>query len=273
VADRFHLKRTGVRIHKYKDLVEKYVNGHDFPTVNIGIVGKYANCDEAYISLKEALTHAAVSNNVQMKIVWINAEELEEKEAAKIPDIQGIIIPGGFDSRGVEGKIRAIKYVRKHGIPFLGICLGLQCAVIEFARNVLKIEDATSAEFNKDGTHVIHYVEGQADIVKKSGTMRLGAYDCKLAAGSMAAQLYGRKTVSERHRHRYEVNEQYIPQMEEKGFIVSGRCPQNNLVEVMEIKDHPFFIGTQTHPEFSSRLLIPAPLFVGLVKAAANLVK
>lgn len=278
VADRFHLPRKGVRIHKYRDLVERYLNGSELPSVSIGIVGKYDNCDEAYLSLKEALTHAAVQAEIKLNIKWINAAELEEttdmRSVLKIfEDVQGVIVPGGFDSRAVEGKIKAVQCCREKQIPFLGICLGLQCAVIEFARNVLNIPQATSQEFCKDAEDcVVHFVEGQSETIKKSGTMRLGAYDCELSKNSIARNLYGKKLISERHRHRYEVNDSYIQRFEEKGFRVSGRNPQSNLVEVMEmdISIHPYFIGTQAHPEFKSRLGDPAPLFLGLMKAAAN---
>ena len=274
-VDMFQLKRTGCRIHKYKDLVERYNNGEELPKITIGIVGKYENCSEAYISLKEALTHAAVDNNVSCEIKWINAEDLEgSTDHRKIwryfDGLQGIIVPGGFDVRGVEGKINAINYVREKQIPFLGICLGLQCAVIEFSRNVLGVTDATSEEFKNKGTCVVEFVEGQEDIRKKSGTMRLGAYDCSLTKGSIARQVYGRKMISERHRHRYEVSDTYAEQCEGKGFIVSGRNPQTNLVEIMELSQdiHPFFVGTQAHPEFKSRFGTPAPLFNGIVQAA-----
>ena len=277
IVDKFKLSRTGCRIHKYKDLVERYNNGKELPLITIGVVGKYENCAEAYISLKEAITHAAVSNNVKCEVKWINAEELE-----KIVDnrsiwrhfdgIHGIIVPGGFDIRGVEGKINAITYVREKKIPFLGICLGLQCAVIEFARNVLDIQGATSEEFSRDKTtpNVIEFVEGQEAIRQKSGTMRLGAYDCELKKDSLIRELYGKKTISERHRHRYEVASKYTEQFESNNFVVSGRNPQTGLVEMMELdrKVHPYFVGTQAHPEFRSRLHEPAALFNGLVAAA-----
>jgi CTP synthase len=280
VADRFHLPRKGVRIRKYRELVERYLNGGDQPVVNIGIVGKYENCDEAYLSLKEALTHAAVNNDVHHKVTWINAGELEEAQDMRsvwrhFEGIHGVIVPGGFDSRAVEGKIRAVQYCREKSIPYLGICLGLQCAVIEFARNVCggDLADADSQEFTPHtDSPVIHYVEGQHDDIKKSGTMRLGAYDCELVKDTIVRELYGRKTISERHRHRYEVNDNYVEDYEKVGFIVSGRNPQSNLVEMMELRReiHPYFVGTQAHPEFKSRLGNPAPLFDGLVKAAAE---
>lgn len=279
VADIFHMPRKGVRIHKYRELVERYTNGHDYKIVNIGIVGKYENCDEAYISLKEALVHAAVENEVKLKINWINAEDLEVgKDMRSIwrhfDGLDGVIVPGGFDSRGVEGKINAVRYCREKKVPFLGICLGLQCAVIEFARNVLDIPTATSREFvNKDDDDlccVVEMIDGQTGKIAKSGTMRLGAYDCVLNKNSFVRELYGKKNISERHRHHYEVNDKYSDSFEEKGFCVSGRNPQTNLIEMMELNDHPFFIGTQAHPEFKSRLGDSSPLFNGLIKAAMN---
>lgn len=277
IADKFHLKRNGCRIHKYRDLVEKYVGNIDMPTINIGIVGKYDNCDEAYLSLKEAVYHAAVANEVKVDIHWINSKELEQPKDMRgvwkyFEDINGIIVPGGFDSSGVEGKIRAIKYVREKKIPFLGICLGLQCAVIEIARNLCLLEGANSVEFDKDTKNpVIHFVEGQESIKKKSGTMRLGAYDCDLVKDSIVQLLYKKKLISERHRHRYEVNSEYVAKLNSEGkFKVSGTNPTTNLVEMMEldVNIHPFFVGTQAHPEFKSRLNAPAPLFDGLIKAS-----
>ena len=271
VADRFHLPRRGVRIHKYRDLVEKYINGHDLPSVTIGIVGKYENCDEAYISLKEALTHAAVQNNVKLVIKWITAKDLEGEKTDLLKDLSGVIVPGGFDSRGVEGKIRAIRYCRENKIPFLGICLGLQCSVIEFARNVMHMDGATSQEFDGNcKVPVIHFVNGQNANIKKSATMRLGAYDCELEKDSIIRELYKKKLISERHRHRLEVNNEFISGYADKGFVVSGRNPGTGLVEMMELKRdiHPYFVGTQSHPEFKSKLDAPSPLFVGLVSAA-----
>ena len=273
IADRFHLTRRGVRIHKYRDLVERYVNGHDLPQITIGIVGKYDNCDEAYLSLKEALIHASVQNNVKTLIRWISAEDIEKNGTQCLKDLSGLIVPGGFGSRGVEGKIAAIQYCRKNKMPFLGICLGLQCAVIEFARNVMDMDGATSQEFDEEcDIPVVHYMEGQSQSIKKSGTMRLGAYDCELEKESLARMLYKKKLISERHRHRLEVNEPLLKGFQKEGFVVSGRNPQTGLVEVMElnIKKHPFFVGTQAHPEFKSRLGEPAPLFDGLVKAASG---
>jgi CTP synthase len=278
IADKFHLKRNGCRIHKYRDLVEKYVGNINLPSINIGIIGKYDN-EEAYLSLKEALYHAAVANEVKVQINWINAKELEQAKDMRgvwkhFEDMDGTIVPGGFDSAGTEGKIRAIRYVREKKIPFLGICLGLQCAVIEIARNLCNMEGANSVEFDKNTKYpVVHYVEGQEQIKKKSGTMRLGAYDCEIESkDSLAYEVYKKKNVSERHRHRYEVNAEYIDTFAAKGFNVSGFNPNSKLVEIMELSktNHPFFIGTQAHPEFKSRLGSPAPLFDWLIKSSMN---
>lgn len=278
IADAFHLERRGLRIHKYRELVEKYNNGSELPRVRIGIVGKYENCDEAYVSLKEALVHASVANNVKLEIEWINAESLGDSSKdlrsvwRRFEGVHGVIVPGGFDTRGIEGKINAVRYCRERKVPFLGICLGLQCSVIEFARNVVGWANATSREFVKDDEatykFVVEMINGQGDKIKRSGSMRLGAYDCRLKKESVVAELYGRKLISERHRHHYEVNPEYVPTFEEKGFLVSGRNPESELVEMMELQNHPFFVGTQAHPEFKSRLGSPAPLFDGLLKAS-----
>lgn len=185
--------------------------------------------------------------------------------------MDGIIVPGGFGNRGIEGKIQTVKYARENKIPFLGICLGMQMAVIEFARDVLNLEDADSLEFNENTKNpVIHIMENQKNITKKGGTMRLGAYPCVLKENTLAYSLYGKKEISERHRHRYEFNNEYKKAMEEKGMVFSGTSPEGNLVEIVELKDHPYFIAGQFHPEFKSRPDRPQPLFVGLVRAAKN---
>lgn len=280
LADRFHLKRNGCRIHKYRDLVEKYVNAEELPEVEIGIIGKYNNCDEAYLSLKEAIYHAGLENNARVKVRWLSAEEIESSQDGRavrhhFSGLSGLIVPGGFDRRGIEGKIRGIQYVREKKIPFLGICLGLQCAVIEFARSI-GIDDATSIEFDKNAKNpVIYFVEGQENIKKKCGTMRLGAYDCIVEKDTLARTLYKKRLISERHRHRYEVNAAYEERLADHGFHVSGRHPETNLIEIMEMNQefHPFFIGTQAHPEFRSRLGQPHPMFAGLIKAAIEFSK
>lgn len=278
IIDKFHLPRNGLRIHKYKDLVEKYVNCDDLTSVKIGILGKYDNCDEAYLSLKEAVFHAGVAANVKVEIEWISAQEIEQikdnKAFCKIFDsIDGLIVPGGFDSKGIEGKIKGISCVRNKKIPFLGICLGLQCAVIEFARYV-GLETANSQEFDPDTKYpVVHFIAGQEKLKKKSSNMRLGAFDCDIAKDSLAFDLYKKKTISERHRHRYEVNDLLIDEkFYKEGFRITGRYLESNLVEIIELErdKHPYFIATQAHPEFKSRLTAPSPLFLGLIEAAKN---
>ena len=274
-VDLFRLNRSACRIHKYREVVEKYVD-NTMPAIEIGIFNKYDNHDEAYMSLKEALIHAAIANNVKVNIRWIKAEDLEKYKDLRglhkhFEGLDGIVVPGGFDSRGTEGKIKAIQFVREKKIPFLGICLGLQMAVVEFARNVCGIEDANSLEFNKETKNpVIHFVEGQEKLTKKSANMRLGSYDCELSKDSMAHELYGKTLVFERHRHRYEVNPAYLEQYAKKGFHVSGKNPQTELVEIMELdrQVHPYFVGTQAHPEFKSRLMAASALFNGLIAAA-----
>ena len=276
-VDLFRLNRSACRIHKYREVVEKYVD-NQMSSVEIGVFNKYDNCDEAYMSLKEALIHAGIANDVKVNIRWIKAEDLEKYKDLRglykhFEGLDGIVVPGGFDTRGTEGKIKAIQFVREKKIPFLGICLGLQMAVVEFARNVCGLEDANSLEFNKETKNpVIHFVEGQEKLVKKSANMRLGSYDCELAKDSIAIELYNKNLINERHRHRYEVNHAYIEQYLKKGFHVSGQNPQTGLVEIMELDRniHPYFIGTQAHPEFKSRLMSASPLFHGLIAAAVQ---
>lgn len=274
-VDLFRLSRSACRIHKYREVVEKYV-GNSNCSVEIGIFGKYDNCDEAYMSLKEALIHAGVANDVRVNIRWIKAEELEKYKDHRgmhkyFEGLDGIIVPGGFDNRGTEGKIKAIQYVREKKIPFLGICLGLQMAVVEFARHVCGLEDANSMEFDKETKHpVVHYIDGQESLTKKSANMRLGSYECELTKDSMALELYGNKIIHERHRHRYEVNPDFLEQYAKRGLKISGVSTEGGLVEIMELDRglHPYFIGTQAHPEFKSRLMSCSPLFKGLIAAS-----
>jgi CTP synthase len=274
ICDKFHLKRNGVKIHKYRELVERYLDAHELPEVTVAIVGKYDN-EEAYTSLKEAVLHAGVANNCRVQIKWVQAEDLEKAKDMRgvwphFDDVDAVIVPGGFDKRGVEGKIRAVKYARDKKIPFLGICLGLQCAVIEIAR-LAGLDNANSREFDPQTKYpVINLVKGQEEVTQMSGTMRLGAYDCEVKPDSLAMEVYGKKLISERHRHRYEVNPTYLDQLAAKGFRVTGTNPESGLVEIMEMDRavHPYFTGTQAHPEFKSRLTAPSPLFVGLVAKA-----
>lgn len=277
-VDMLRLKRSSCRIHKYKELLEKPINDE----VTIGICGKYANHDEAYLSLKEALIHSAIFHGVKLNIKWIKAQTMDAKNVKEeLKEIDGLIVPGGFDKSGVDGKIQCIRYARENKIPFLGICLGLQCAVIEFAKNVCAIKDANSQEFEKDTKNpVVHYLAGQKDIAVKSASMRLGSYSCELVKGTLCHNLYSaspsrwdnKNTISERHRHRLEVNPEYLEIFTKNGLNLSGFNPETKLVEIMEISQnkHPFFVGTQAHPEFKSSLSDAAPLFKGFVAASVD---
>ena len=239
-------------------------------SVNIAIVGKYIKLEDSYLSVIESIHHAGFANKVNVNIKLIDSETINsENVSKKLADLDGIIVPGGFGNRGIEGKIETIKYARENNIPFLGICLGMQMAVVEFARNVLGLKDANSAEFSETTQNpVIHIMEDQKEIDKKGGTMRLGAYPCILKDGTLAKELYGTEKISERHRHRYEYNNEYKEKFENAGLICSGTSPDGKLVEIVEYRKHPYFIAGQFHPEFKSRPNRPAPLFVGLVRAA-----
>ena len=256
-------------IEHFKKIDEKYENLNK-KKVNIAIVGKYVKLEDSYLSVVESIKHAAYENGVKADIKFIDCETVTSKNAKeKLQGIDGIIVPGGFGGRGIEGKIQTVKYARENNIPFLGICLGMQMAVVEFARDVLNIKDANSLEFDgKTKNPVIHIMESQKNITKKGGTMRLGAYPCKLKKFSLASKLYGAEEISERHRHRYEFNNEYRKVMEDNGMTFSGTSPDGELVEIIEIKKHSYFIASQFHPELKSRPDKPHPLFVGLLKAA-----
>jgi CTP synthase len=240
--------------------------------VQIGIVGKYVDLTESYKSLNEALVHGGVANDCGIKFQYIDAEVLEEK--GNIDDLVGmdaILVPGGFGKRGSEGKIAAIKFAREAGVPFFGICLGLQMAFVEFSRNVLGIEDAASEEFSPESPNcVIHIMEHQKGVTQMGGSMRLGAYPCLLKDNSKAKEIFGQKEISERHRHRFEVNNSYREAAEKSGMVISGLSPDKMLVEVIEIPTHPWFVGIQSHPEFLSKPLNPHPLFSSFVAAAVQ---
>ena len=242
------------------------------PKVRIGLVGKYVELHDAYISVREALRHAALYAGVDVEIEWISATDLEKGIGLeRLEQVDGIVVPGGFGSRGVEGKIIAAKYAREHQVPYLGLCLGMQVMVIEYARNVLGIEDANSPEFDQRTRHpVIDLMAEQRGLEDKGGTMRLGLYPCMILLGTLAARLYQTERVEERHRHRYEVNNAYRQALEEHGLIMSGLSPDGILVEMAEIRDHPFMIGCQFHPEFLSRPTSPHPLFSGFIKAVCQ---
>ena len=269
VCDHLHLDKKIPNNKEWEKMISNIRNIKD-ETVTIAIVGKYVQLEDSYLSVAESLQHAGFANNVKVKVKYIDSEIITENNASEIlKDIQGIVVPGGFGNRGIEGKVHAIKYVRENKIPFLGICLGMQMTVVEFARNVLKLKDVNSAEFNENCTNpVIHIMDDQIGIGNKGGTMRLGAYPCILKEGTLARKLYGKEEISERHRHRFEYNNKYKEELESKGLICSGTSPDGTLVEIVEYSNHPFFIAGQFHPEFKSRPNKPQPLFVGLVKAA-----
>jgi len=256
-------------INHFRKIDEKYENT-DKKKVNIAIVGKYVKLEDSYLSVVESIKHAAYENGVKANIKFIDCETVTNRNAReKLQGIDGIIVPGGFGGRGIEGKIQTVKYARENNIPFLGICLGMQMAVVEFARDILNIKDANSLEFDeKTKNPVIHIMESQKNITKKGGTMRLGAYPCILKKSSLASKLYKTEEISERHRHRYEFNNEYRKEMEDNGMTISGTSPDGELVEIIEIKNHPYFIASQFHPELKSRPDKPHPLFVGLLKAA-----
>ena len=239
-------------------------------TVTIGLVGKYTVLPDAYLSVVEALRHGSLANGVRADIRWIPAEEMDGLFGdSHLDGLDGILVPGGFGVRGIEGKIRAVNHARTNGIPFLGLCLGLQTAVIEFARNVLRLPEANSSEFNPMTPHpVIDLMERQHGIANKGGTMRLGVYPAKLSKGSLARKLYGEELIYERHRHRYEVNNRYRKDLQQAGLLLSGISPDEQLVEFIELPSHPYFVGTQAHPELKSRPLEPHPLFTGFIAAA-----
>ncbi len=257
--------------------LEKVVHNFENPLkkVRIGIVGKYTELIESYKSLDEALNHGALSNQLELVPTYIDAEEIEAaKDKAEIlGDIDGILVPGGFGKRGTEGKIQAIKYARENDIPFFGICLGMQLAIVEYARNIAGISEATSQEFSEKGESVIHYMEGQSDSGSKGGTMRLGAYACHLKEGTLAHQVYGKSVISERHRHRLEVNNKFREPLEKEGMVFSGVNEEFGLVEVVELKNHPFFIACQYHPEFKSKPFSPHPLFKRFVEESGKRIK
>ncbi len=252
----------------WRDLVERVRRPK--PTVKIALVGKYVELQDAYMSVREALKHAALANDVDVKILWVHSVDLEKgKGWDQIEQAHGILVPGGFGSRGVEGKIMAARYAREHKVPYLGLCLGMQLMCIEFARNVLGLEDAHSTEFDRSTPHpVIDLMLEQRSITDLGGTMRLGLYPCVLKPGSKAAACYNTSQVEERHRHRFEFNNHYRSLFEKAGMLFSGLSPDGRLVEIAEIADHPFMIGSQFHPEFLSRPMRPHPLFVGFVRAA-----
>ncbi|MCG5061560.1 MAG: CTP synthase [Limnoraphis sp. WC205] len=273
-----HLEPRQPELRAWQTLVDRLYHrdsdnlGTKPPSVEIAIVGKYVQLTDAYLSVVEALRHAAIEIGVELNIRWVNSEEVQDKGIeACLENIDGIIVPGGFGIRGIDGKIAAIKYAREQKIPFLGLCLGMQCSVIEWARHIAKLERADSAEFDPETPNpVINLLPEQQDVVDLGGTMRLGLYPCRLQRDTLAYQLYQQEVVYERHRHRYEFNNAYRNLFLESGYQISGTSPDGRLVEMVELPNHPFFIATQFHPEFQSRPNTPHPLFQGLVKAASN---
>lgn len=256
--------------NEWQNLVKKI----DIPKkkLKIAIVGKYMNMRDTYLSVTEALKSACWWNDCDLELGWIDSEQIEKQGAKKLlKKYAGIVVPGGFGNRGIEGKIVTAKYARENNIPYLGLCLGMQIATIEFARFVLKTKDCNSEEFDpKTKNPVIHLMNDQTRIKEKGGTMRLGAYKCKLIAGSIAARAYGKILITERHRHRYEFNNDYRGKLEKAGLQVAGINPEQNLVEIIELKNHPFFVASQFHPEFKSRPIRPHPLFREFIKIAKN---
>lgn len=255
-------------LHEWNEMLQRIESrrGH----VTIGLIGKYTKLHDAYLSVAEALHHGGYENGVHVDIRWIESEDLEEQDPETVlGDVDGILVPGGFGVRGVEGKMQAARYAREHDVPYLGICLGMQTAVMEFARDVLGYEDADSAEFNEESTHkVIDFMPDQRGNIPKGGTMRLGAYPCVIRSGSILEQAYGKKEIQERHRHRYEFNNEYREAIQLAGMDVTGTSPDGRLVEALEIPALRFFVGVQYHPEFKSRPNAAHPLFRELVRAA-----
>ncbi len=266
------LKQQAPDMAEWQALVAKIK--HPRPEVTIGLVGKYVELHDAYLSVAEALQHAGWYHNVDIRIKWINSEALEqmgESYTEVLEDVAGIVIPGGFGHRGVEGKIKAVSFARRNKIPYLGLCLGMQVMVIEFARNVLGLSKANSSELDEQTPHpVIDLMRTQRTVLDKGGTMRLGNWVCCLTPGTKAYQAYNESIVFERHRHRYEVNNEYRKRMEANGLIVSGRSADNTLVEIVELADHPWFVGSQFHPEFKSRPNRPHPLFRDFIGASVR---
>ena len=279
IAILLKLPAKNAELQPWLDLVHRMDNPKG--KVKIGIVGKYVDLTEAYKSLHEALVHGGVANDVKVELEYVNSEKITPKNVEKkLKDLDGILVPGGFGSRGVEGKILAIRYARENKVPFFGICLGMQCACIEFARNVVGLEDANSEEFDKKTPHNIIYLmtewydfrtektETRCEDTDKGGTMRLGSYPCKIKKGTKAFEAYDATNIDERHRHRFEYNNKYIDAFTEHGMVFSGSAPDDSLMEIVELPDHPWFLGCQFHPEFKSNPMNPHPLFREFIKAA-----
>ncbi len=251
----------------WNNFLDKYKNPKS--SVEIGLIGKYVELQDSYKSISEALNHASASNETKVNVRWIHSEDLTSGNIAEhLKGLNGILVAPGFGDRGIEGKIKAVQYARENNIPFFGICLGMQMAVVEFSRNVLGYKDASSTEMNENCAHpVINLMEDQKDVTKKGGTMRLGAWDCEISKESNVFEAYNKTMISERHRHRYEFNNEYLEQLRANGMKTTGVNPKTKLVEIVEIPNHPWFVGVQYHPEYKSTVLNPHPLFVDFVKA------
>ena len=271
ICERLNIWSRQPELAEWRRVVDKFKKPGS-GSVKIGVVGKYVHLKDSYKSLHEALVHGGLANDVAVQLEYIDSEDIERGNAtALLSGLDAVLVPGGFGDRGVEGKIAAIRFARENSIPFFGICLGMQLAVIEFARNVHNLKGASSTEFQKDCTHpVIDYMPDQRGIKDKGGTMRLGAYPCVLKPASLAAQIYGESQISERHRHRFEFNNEYRDALGEAGLVFSGTSPDSRLVEIIELANHPFFVGCQFHPEFKSRPMSAHPLFYSFVRAACR---
>ncbi len=261
---------TEVKLEQWCNFLEGLQNPEQ--EITIGLVGKYVELQDAYKSISEAIIHAGAKNACKVKVNWIHAEEINSDNVAeKLAGLSGVLVAPGFGDRGIEGKITAIKHIRENNIPFLGICLGMQSAVIEYARNVLGLKDANSVEMNPETTApVINLMEEQKEVTEKGGTMRLGAYDCHINKNSNVYNAYLKTEISERHRHRFEFNNTYLEDFEKSGMVATGLNPKNNLVEIVEIPNHPWFVGVQFHPEYKSTVANPHPLFCGFIEACIN---
>jgi len=270
ILEKLGIWAAQAKLTEWEELISRWANAQK--TARIGIVGKYVHLADTYKSLNEALYHGGIANDCRVELEFYDSETLElDKIGKTLAACDAILVPGGFGERGVEGKIAAIKWARDNGVPFFGICLGMQLAVIEYARNVLGHADAHSREFSeRSGNLVIELMDEQHDVVDKGGTMRLGAWPCRLRDGSVVQRLYGTDDIQERHRHRYEVNPAYFEALESAGLQISGRSPDGKLAEMVELSDHPYFVACQFHPEFKSRPLSPHPLFVAFAKAALD---
>lgn len=271
VLNMLRVENRPADLSNWKKLVENIKNPH--AAVKVAIAGKYTKLSDAYISVVESLKHAGYADDVKVEIKWINSEECVDMKKCKelLSDVQAVVVPGGFGVRGIEGKLNVIRYARENNLPFLGLCLGMQCAVIEYARNVVGIKDANSKEFDENAQNpVIDLMLEQKNVHGYGGTMRLGAYDCVLKKGSKAEKAYGAEKISERHRHRYEVNNEYIDRIAEKGLVFSGMSPDGMLAEIVELPQLDWFVACQFHPEFKSRPERPHPLFKGLIDAVVK---